>query len=855
MKIRIPKGNDRGNGLLITMILVLVMMVIIVGSLSIAGLQSDISNIDKEVSNTYTLAKSAVDKTVDNINKEIELATYDIMDEVRKKTLTELKNDLSTVSSSNTYASTYFEEFVYKRTTEGGGLANLEKNFGSSANKILYKDDDGSILRTLILEEIKKKVLYDEGGNPKVLTYTVNSDYTFDTKNQANPGSQTRVTVTIAQDGANLDQYKIKAIAEVLDATGGVIENLQEVEAIVEISLPDRIDAYLTERYKWFDDNHPAEVLSGAIISYVPITLAEDDTLNIRNGDMKVTGELMKKVKTSAIDEAVSLEGAGEGVAVAAELQFPLPKDYKGVEVQQGANLKIVDGNLYCLSNVASTGGIIDVDKDVVADTIGIFDKFYPDKMTASSLEPWRDLVTGSITIGKNAYVDNDVVIERYTNNATIEVGGSIFGIMDGDKSNPDILGGATAILDPNRSSGVFNRGEGASSLISAKNILVHGQPFITFRDGNGFHALYESIGEPFEEVYKIDEYRTIENGDTPSYISDDRYKSFIKTNKISYENKLFAPEYISANGETKKKNDLNPSNETDMTVALPFFYRGCAWSSVPSDISSAFSEYQVLWNDYVEYFAAIPDKFKGQPDFYAKKIAPSGTKYNETEYFGGVRAIMTAKRSPLYGMFKDAEFLALTFDQATNLEYLKAHAWSVANPVLVKTASGTVNISDFYVKDNPYPTVIVSTGALTLTSNGSHNHFHGIIVSKEKVTIDGNINVTGTMVLGGGLDLGKNTLSVTYDPDMIFKVDCADKEIFRYILDSLNITNFLKSKGNLVNALNAYKYTQESATEDVNKLLPYEYTMPRVMLTDMNLTVETQDIAAKIKEIKKIEN
>jgi len=97
VKIRIPKGNDRGNGLLITMILVLVMMVIIVGSISIAVLQSDISNIDKEVSNTYTLAKSAVDKTVDNINKEIELATYDIMDEVRKKTLTELKNDLSTV--------------------------------------------------------------------------------------------------------------------------------------------------------------------------------------------------------------------------------------------------------------------------------------------------------------------------------------------------------------------------------------------------------------------------------------------------------------------------------------------------------------------------------------------------------------------------------------------------------------------------------------------------------------------------------------------------------------------------------------------------------------------------------------
>lgn len=832
MKVIIPKRNERGNGLLITMILILVMMVIIVGSLSIASLQSDISNIDKEASNTYTLARSAAEKAVDNMNKEIEIATYDIMEQVRIQTLDKVKDDLSTIKSNKDYNLGTFKKFDYVNHKEGQAPSPRAGAFGDSTNQILYSR--GEDLRELVLKELQKKILGNEDGNPKKITYDVNSDYTYDVKNQANPGSVTKVTVTISK-GSTDEEYIIDAVSQVVDSTGSVVENLEGVQAKVVIDIASRIDAYLNERYKWFDDNNPAEILSGAIISYSPITIKQG-TLNVV-GDMKVTGNPLRKFRLTDEDKRRIEDGY--------DLTFELPKAYKGVFVTGG--VLDVEGNLYCASNVASAGGIINVDEDVVADTIGIFDRFYPDYAPADptevSLEPWRNLVTGHITIGKNAYVDNDVMIERYTKDSTITVGGSIFGVMDGDKGET-IQHGGIDVVDPNRSSGIFNRGQG-SSTITAGRIYVHGQPYITFNDGNGYHALFESVGEPYEEdLYRLPEYSGMRFGETEEYLHNEPYASSIKKDKIQVTNlsSAFAPQYITVNGNPPEKIDvasllLNPAD------AKNFFYRGMA--GYPGAVASDISPYAELWNDFTGYYLG-DTVFKGKKDFYAKEMAPFGTEDADgLQYFGGIKAIMTAKRAPLYGQFQDNEFPVLKFHEATNLDYLKVIDWSVANPVKVIN-SGTININEFAVDGEAYPTVIVSKGNLTLYTSGITT-FKGIIVSAGQVTVAQSMDIEGTMVLGSGIDLADSsvTLKVTHNPNIIFEPNYADKELFRYILDALSITNFMNSGGSAAAALNA--------TQPEN--LTYRYTMPRVMLTeDMHLTVETQNIVAKIKEIKKIE-
>ena len=849
MKIRIPKRDEKGNGLLITMILVLVMMVIVVGSLSIAGLQSDINFIDKETSNASTLAESAVQKTVDNINKEIELATYDIMEEVRKETLTKVKNDVGQLRTKQKYDD-LVSKLKYVDHTEGQATLPTERDgtFGTSKNKIIFHDSNA--IKDIILQEIRKKILIDNGASydPKQITYDVNSDYAFDVKNKGNEGTVTRVTVTIS-DGGSLDKYMVSAVTQILNSSGSVIESQQSNQAIIEIDMPDRIDAYINERYEWFDEDNPAEVLSGAIMSYSPLIL-KSGTLNVTAGDVKVTG-----VKT----QKSTLNGANSDV--------PLTKNFKGVSVEGSAKLNITAGNLYCGSNVAVTSKVtetspaeINVSGDVIGDTLAIFDGF--GLLDDATTEPWKyeNKRTGKITIGGSAFLENDVLIEKYVDGGNITVGKSIYGIMNGDRERADDFptdsGGTVKVVDPNMSSGIFNRG--TNSLIKAHNAFVHGQPYINFGDGNGYHELYESIGEPYEDVYSLEEYRK-ELDSTPDYLTEDPYKGLIKKDLIQIDGQIYAPQWVSANGTTlnNKKDVLS-----DGSNALRFFYVHQLYG-LPAQVANDFTGYDYVYDGFAKYYAGDPS-LVGEKDFYAKKLtnpisgASSPTEVEGVEFFGGVRAVMIARRSPLYKEYDDGRYVfdLLSFNEATNLNYLDGTMdWSIANPVLV-TAGGTVDISQFYVDGNPYPTVLINkgSGTLTLKASGGKN-FTGIIVSEGPVDLESgaqgnNITITGTLVLGKSLDLNNNTLNVAYDKNVIFGANYADKEVFRYILDALNITKFCEpdssDPSNIANALNAF--------EPVG--LGYKYTLPRVKLTeDLHLTVETQNIVAKIEELKKIKN
>lgn len=871
MRVKIPNKNEKGNGLLITMILILVMMIIVVGALGIASLQTDITNIEKETSNASTLVESVIEKVVNDLNKEVEIATYDIMKEVEKVTLKEVKNQISSINSSPNTSNVYspLNRYLKYKMFGSGAAATYKITFASATDPKKVEDT--------ILKQLREKILLKDPASgsflPRKIEYVVNSDYTFDVNNRGKDGDQTKVTVTISE-GEDLDKYEVYAVAQVINSAGDVIESQQSAKAVIEINMPPSVETYFSEKYAWFDENNPAEVLSGAIISYSPIVL-NTGTLNVFNGDMKVTGQKMPKNSLTTVDN---------------NRVFEAPKYRDGVTVKRGAILE-VHGNLYTISNLASIGGSIAVHGDVVADSVAIYDNFYfenrPDDIMGSGMynEPWNHRVTGAnIFIGKNAYVDNDVFIEKYTDNCTITVGNTIFGIMNGDRTNTNIAkttlqdGTVVDVVDPNMSSGVFNMGE--NSIIRARNIFVHGQPYINFHDGKGYHALFESIGEPYEDVYSLDKYREEMFGETNDYLFIEPYRSSIKRDKIMItqdDGKIYAPQYASyvsplvPDGETQPRKDVF-YNDAD---ALKFFYRGL--NNLPTEFTGTdydLVQYkgptgEVIYSeDGCElYYAAIPDKFIGMKDFYAKKMlsgdAPT-TKYNGAQYFGGLRAIMTAKRSPLYGAYNTTtrDFDILEFDQIVHLDTLGTdpHFWTVANP-LVLTNGGTLNIEDYYVNGEPYPSIIISRGDLTLTTNSAlKNKFKGIIICKGKLTVDQNIDVEGSIVLGGGLEItSTNTLNVTYNKNMIFETNFANRELFRKILDTLHITNFKDSTnplnvdtyGDMAAALNAYKYNETGANK-----LPYSYTLPRIKLSnDLHVTVETDTIVVKVKEMKKLKN
>ena len=63
------RTKEEGSAMLITTIILLVLMVIVATTISISGMQFDLAMLNRNTSNTYYLAKSALDKQVDTMNK------------------------------------------------------------------------------------------------------------------------------------------------------------------------------------------------------------------------------------------------------------------------------------------------------------------------------------------------------------------------------------------------------------------------------------------------------------------------------------------------------------------------------------------------------------------------------------------------------------------------------------------------------------------------------------------------------------------------------------------------------------------------------------------------------------------
>ena len=66
------RHNHKGNAMLITTIILLVLSIIIASFISVSGMTMDMAVFKRNTSNTYYLAQSAVEKQVDTLNKAIE---------------------------------------------------------------------------------------------------------------------------------------------------------------------------------------------------------------------------------------------------------------------------------------------------------------------------------------------------------------------------------------------------------------------------------------------------------------------------------------------------------------------------------------------------------------------------------------------------------------------------------------------------------------------------------------------------------------------------------------------------------------------------------------------------------------
>lgn len=79
------KHKQNGNIMLITTIILLVLTIIVVSCINISGMQFKLSILERNTSNTYYLAESAIEKQVDAVNKSLESEISNLVKEVNDK--------------------------------------------------------------------------------------------------------------------------------------------------------------------------------------------------------------------------------------------------------------------------------------------------------------------------------------------------------------------------------------------------------------------------------------------------------------------------------------------------------------------------------------------------------------------------------------------------------------------------------------------------------------------------------------------------------------------------------------------------------------------------------------------------
>lgn len=813
--------DENGGVMSFVVVLILSMTLLATASMTVAKTQLTMSRFGRQTSNSYYLARSGAEKLVDTMNKEIAVELPRLMEEANKAAHNQLLAEDAT-KDGFTYefqnGQPYLGKYVSRTNENEYKIKLMELIYDHIFETFIKNPDKSKTMDYKAYSDVSKNI-------PIIVTGKIYSNHSKDT--QKIPEDIKDIVNNLATKNdigittPSKDAFVVEVIAQ---AKEGTKTSLTKSRVIGTIGLEELLeDDEFLEEYVWATDENGKrtiypETLQAGIISFGDFIIQGDYKATI-NGDIQVKGTQRKATR----DEYITGN-------------FPEPDQWGGITVSDGGNL-ILKENALTISNIQTVNSWgyegkttqITIGKDAIAHTIAIHDNYYEGHL--SNQKPWEKnnyVKNNKINIGWNAYVDNDIRIDRYVDKGEIKIKGSVFAISDGDQQG--VGGVGTTIVDPNKSSGVFSLGE--ESIISMGKAFIAGQSFVNFGDGKGYHRLHESVGEPFQDVYYLEEYRE-QYGHSDQYIHD--FEDIINTDKIKIEQRkdgnpyAYAPAYVSEQGgksyDVKEKVGLKNQGE-----AIKLFYSGYdigpdlgeKWHEdlvSESDFDTEIPGTHIKWGNIV----GNPFDFYTGTNSYQKKYIPADTepwKYALSREYKGLQGYMLTRRGVFYSKLQEStttpnqyQPIERQFEDFVDMSEFKEfldkgsgkHKWSYNNPIYITSESEAINISQF----KKVETAIVCTNPDTTITLEGTGVFNGIIITPGKVEIGSNMIINGTIIAGNecdtttpsreeiqagtyaGVQISADNVEINYDPDMLLKIRFMDKSLQRRLYDSLKITNY----------------------------------------------------------------
>lgn len=828
VKVRKVKSivcNDEGSAIGLFVVIILSMTLLATASITLAQTQYSWARFSRQTSNSYHLARSGAEKTVDNMNKEVAKVLPDLMKKASENTHNKL---IGTGTGTVTLDGVkYAGGDAYTGKYVG---AEFDNEYERQLKELVYNHIVDKFITTPILTDTQKdyKAVKSDVKDPieievktKVYKYGDGLPNPYEGRDSILSAIGKLGTITEIKDTPETATAKDAFVVEVVALAKDITKSsITKSKVVGSISLDKMLRSEeLLEAYEWADA-YP-ETIQSAIISF---------------GDFVINGEFEAKVEGD-----ISVKGTTRASATAQEAkmgEFPEPGEFGGIVVSDGGNLE-VDGNALVVNNIQTTNSEeptqriktskIKITKDAIAGSIAINDN------ASESNEPWKTLVENNkIEVGRNAYLDNDLRIARYVKNGEITVANSVFGISNGDSHG--VADGTGIYVDPNKSSGVYAMGiSGDNSKIKMGRAFIAGQAYINFGDGNGYHRLYESAGEPFEDVYYLDEYREA-YGSKDTYIED--FKDAINKDRIeivdSHAEKkhAYAPAFISEGVDIHDLASTGPTNASPIGTqaqALGVFYQGIIGGLTPElqgklssthDWDSEMPGMTAKWGAVIEN----PGSFYNGANPFGKSYFENPTEtvsYSDLLAYKGLQGYMLGKRGVFYKHFKKTTGTTGLLPVERKFEdlvkvgvFTTPHTWSRDNPITVVTGSSDIKLKDYKNK----PTAIVCTdpsSTLTLKSTSGNREFTGIIITPGKIVIENEMTINGIVIAGNentgattpkriregdhaGIQiktadqvLFKYDMGDAADRDMIWKMRFMDKSLQRQLYDCLGMTNY----------------------------------------------------------------
>ncbi|WP_058485241.1 TadE/TadG family type IV pilus assembly protein [Defluviitalea phaphyphila] len=779
--------NQGGNALILVILLTLCMFLIVGAIMAVSFSHFEISQAYKNTSNLYYAAQSGAEKMVDNLNKILIEKRFEIIKEVADE---------------------------YKEKIESGeyGVLDYELDYENGFNSY-----DGEFLLKDVYESIKEEAFDKIEENMEDDKIEFQYELT-DEKNK----SEVTVVLTSKKDEEN------KTVGfEVLSTA--VLKNKEE-EEISKITLEGNIDlsnidykGLLLEEYNWKDGNIP-NTFRSPILTFGDLVVTNEAKVAI-NGDVRARGYLPPDKNDDG--------------------SYPELEEYGGIYASHGGDLTI-DGNAITLANLHTIKEYnddretkIEVKNDVFANSVVIEDDYpYFNQYGTPNNRSISARVTGQkILIDGDVYVDNDIAIDRYVKNDQIYIKGNVFGITNIDVKEIEDP-------NPNKASGIYAMGENTKIKIDG-NAFVHGQAFISFDGGKNFSKLYESMGEPFEDVSFLDAY----SPENYKAEGDSRYldlrKDAINKDKIklNINNYFYAPAKISANGilydgypYESAKNPIKTHDEFDESEELSALFNMGNDNKNNSKSLTEEGLYTINsnWNakiidksDYniIDIIKDAYDYLNGEEEninpFKRNYFISGEDKYDSAYNYRGIEGYMFIKRDIFYKGLKggptfEPEEMEFDKDIINSDITIDNTEWDKDNPLYVlETSLGNnipINVSEFYDEEGPINTIIIDKGNGSITlyaSDESKATFNGIVVSSGKVVIDGVENFNGIIISKGQQEekgkiytqdlaegkyagvLIESDVTINYDKDILFNTIFKDKSLKRLVFDYLGLTSY----------------------------------------------------------------